>query len=166
MENDFIEIVRSIADTLTGRRMTLALAESCTGGYIANVISDLPGASAFFVLGVVSYSAGSKESVLGIPAGDLDKYGTVSAETASAMAEGVRDLSGATFGLSTTGVAGPDTVEGKEKGLVYLAVAHEGHLEKKILRLSGDRQQIKRTASLEALRLLREVLDRGMDSCG
>ncbi|MGC2063395.1 MAG: CinA family protein [Thermodesulfovibrionales bacterium] len=159
MEDDFLEIVQSIADTLTRRGMTLALAESCTGGYIANAVTDLPGASGFFILGVVSYSSGSKESVLGVSAEDLDKFGTVSAETASAMARKVRDLSGATLGLSTTGVAGPDTVEGKEKGLVYIAVAYEGHLNEKMLRLSGDRQEIKRTASLEALRFLRGVLD-------
>lgn len=146
--------------------MTLALAESCTGGYIANAITDMPGASVFFILGVVCYSAGSKVSVLGIPAADLEKFGTVSEETASAMAEGVRNLSGATFGLSTTGVAGPDTVEGKEKGLVYLAVAHEGNVEKKMLRLSGDRWQVKRRATLEALRFLRETLDRGRASWG
>lgn len=144
--------------------MTLAVAESCTGGYIANAITDLPGASDFFILGVVAYSTGSKESVLGIPAADLDKFGTVSEETASAMAQRVLALSGAVFSLSTTGVAGPDTVEGKEKGLVYIGIAYEGHLEKKTLRLSGDRQEIKRAAALEALKYLRGLLDSLPDS--
>jgi nicotinamide-nucleotide amidase len=159
MEDDFLEVVQAIADILTKRNMSLALAESCTGGHIANAITDLPGASGFFILGVVSYSAGAKETVLGIPAADLDTFGTVSAETASAMARGVRRLSGATVALSTTGVAGPDTVEGKEKGLVYLAAACEGRLESKTLQLPGNRQQIKRAASLEALKFLRGVLD-------
>lgn len=159
MEEDLLAVVRSVSVKLTRMGMTLALAESCTGGYIANAITDLPGASGFFTLGVVAYSAGAKESVLGIPGADLEIFGTVSAETASAMARGVRQLSGAALGLSTTGVAGPDTVEGKDKGLVYIAVAYEGRLEAKTLRLSGDRQEIKRAASLEALRFLRGVLD-------
>lgn len=159
MEDDFLEVVRSIADSLTGRGMTLALAESCTGGYIANAITDLPGASRFFALGVVCYSPASKQAVLGISAADLGRFGTVSEETASAMARGVRTLSGATFSLSTTGVAGPDTVEDKGKGLVYICVSYEGRVGKKTLRLSGDRQEIKRTASLEALKFLKERMD-------
>ncbi|MBA4372869.1 MAG: hypothetical protein C0402_08385 [Thermodesulfovibrio sp.] len=158
MEDALLEVVQSIADTLTRRGMTLALAESCTGGYIADAITDLPGASRFFVLGVVSYSAESKELVLGVPAGDLARFGMVSEDTASAMARGVRMLSRADISLSTTGVAGPEPLEGKEPGLVFIAVASKERIENRTLRLSGDRQAIKKTAALEALRFLQEVL--------
>lgn len=159
VEDDFIEVIRAISDTLVRRGKTLALAESCTGGYIANAITNLPGASRFFTLGVVCYSAEAKQAVLGISAGLLERYGTVSEETAAAMALGVRTLSAAAVSLSITGVAGPDIVEGKEKGLVYVAEADEHGLKTTMLKLSGDRQEIKKQASLEALRFLGGVLN-------
>lgn len=158
MEDLFVEVLQEIAACLTRRGITLAVAESCTGGYIADTITDLPGASGFFVLGVVAYSAAAKEVVLGIPAEDILTCGTVSAETAAAMARGVCALGRANVGLATTGVAGPASVEGKEVGLVYIAAATEEHIETRTLRLSGDRSAIKREASLEALKLLREFL--------
>lgn len=159
MQPDFLELVEAISATLTAKGMTLALAESCTGGQIANALTDLPGASGYFVLGVVSYSAASKVAVLGVSPGDLERFGTVSAETASAMASGVRRLGNASLGLATTGVAGPAAVEGRDTGLVYLAAAYGDRLESRTLRLTGSRLEIKRQASLEALRFLKGLAE-------
>jgi len=159
MENDFIKIIGSLSGALVQKGLTLAVAESCTGGAIADAITDVPGASRFFTLGVVCYSTGAKESVLGIDPEMLRRYGTVSRETAAAMADEVRKLSGASIALATTGVAGPDTLEGKEKGLVYIACSKTGAMKIKTVRLTGDRTEVKRKASLEALRFLKGVID-------
>lgn len=158
MENEFLTVIKEIADKLTGKDLKLGVAESCTGGLIAHEITNLPGASIFFDISVVSYSEKSKRSVLGISASLLRKHGTVSEEAAVAMAEGVKKLSGADVSLSITGVAGPASLEGKEIGLVYMAVCLKDMVESKGLSLHGDRETIKRDASLEALRFLNQVL--------
>jgi len=158
MESDLLDIIRAISDRLTVRGQTLAVAESCTGGFISNAITDLPGASRFFLLGAVCYSAGAKQTVLGVSPDILSSFGAVSEETAAAMAEGIRKVSGATFTLATTGVAGPDPVEGKEVGLVHISCAKEGAVRNRVVRLSGGREEIKRAASLEAVRFLRGLL--------
>jgi PncC family amidohydrolase len=158
MENEFLTVVKKISDRLTEKGLKLAVAESCTGGLIAHEITNLPGASLFFDISVVSYSEKSKRSVLGISASLLRKHGTVSEEAAVAMAEGVKKLSGADVSLSITGVAGPESLEGKEIGLVYMAVCLKDMVESKGLSLHGDRETIKRDASLEALRFLNQVL--------
>jgi PncC family amidohydrolase len=160
MDHIFRIIVKDIADKLATRGLTLAVAESCTGGLICNAITDLPGVSVFFTAGMICYSAESKNKFLGISPALLQKHGTVSKETAIAMADGIRKKSGADFSVSTTGVAGPDTVEGKKKGLVFIAVSREGAAESKMLMLQGSREEIKREASLEALNLLSRMLDK------
>ena len=159
MEDDLLKVIQAISVRLTGRGQSLAVAESCTGGFIANAITDFAGASRFFSLGVISYSAEAKHLALGVDRQTLADYGTVSEETAGAMSEGVRRICGATFGLATTGVAGPDTVEGKSVGLVFISCSGEGASSGRTLRLSGGREQIKRMAALEALRFFLEVID-------
>lgn len=99
---------QQVIAALKAHGLTLATAESCTGGLTAKRLTDVPGASAVFLGGVVSYTNGVKERVLGVPHGTLEAYSAVSDPTARAMAEGVRTLTGADFGLSVTGVAGPD----------------------------------------------------------
>ena len=99
---------RRLVVTLKARGLTLAAAESCTGGLAAKRLTDVPGASAVFLGGVVSYTNGVKERVLHVPHETLETYSAVSEQTARAMAEGVRRLTGADVGLSVTGVAGPD----------------------------------------------------------
>src|SRR5271169_2869451 len=108
MENEFLTVIKEIADRLIGKDLKLGVAESLTGGLIAHEITNLPGASKFFEMSVVSYSEKSKKTVLGVSASLLRKHGTVSEEAAVAMAEGVRKLSGADVSLSITGVAGPE----------------------------------------------------------
>ncbi len=158
MENEFLTVIKNISGRLTEKGLKLAVAESCTGGLISHEITNLPGASKFFEMSVVSYSESSKKTVLGVSASLLKKHGAVSEEAALAMAEGVRKLSGAEVSLSITGVAGPEPLEDKDIGLVYMAVSLPDLRESKGLSLSGDREAIKRDASLEALRFLNQVL--------
>ena len=140
---------------------TVAIAESCTGGLVASRMTDVPGSSDYLLEGVVSYSNAAKMARLEVPVGTIDRHGAVSAETAAAMAQGIRHTSGATFGLSTTGVAGPGggTTE-KPVGLVYLGLASVDGVETRKLMLGTDRQVNKTRAALAALNLLRQALTR------
>jgi nicotinamide-nucleotide amidase len=158
MEEEFLTIVKEISGRLNEADLQLAVAESCTGGLISHEITNLPGASKFFDMSVVSYSEGSKKSVLGTGASLLRKHGMVSEEAAVAMAEGVKRLSGADVTVAITGVAGPERLEDKDVGLVYMAVCLRDMVESKGMSLPGDRETIKRKASLEALRFLNQVL--------
>lgn len=117
---------KAVVERLTAHGMTVATAESCTGGLLAKRITDLPGASAVFRLGVVTYSNEEKERVLGIPRDLLALVGAVSPQVARLMATNVRQLNKSDLGIGITGIAGPDggTPE-KPVGLVYLAVAFE-----------------------------------------
>ncbi len=92
---------------MRARQATLAVAESCTGGLIADLVTDVPGSSDYFVLSAVTYANQAKIKILGVASGILDRHGAVSEETAKEMARGVRRISGATYGLATSGIAGP-----------------------------------------------------------
>jgi nicotinamide-nucleotide amidase len=144
---------------LTVGRFTLGVAESCTGGLITQRLTEVPGASAFLVEGVVAYANESKVKTLGVSQDLLDKYGAVSAEVAEAMAEGIRLRADTDFGLSVTGIAGPDggTPE-KPVGLVYLGLSDSAHTEHRRLLIPGDRHLIRWRASQAALDLLRRRL--------
>jgi len=156
-----------VLDELRARGETLATAESLTGGGLAARITSTPGASAVFRGGVVSYATDVKASLLGVPAGVLDAHGAVSAETAAAMATGVRDLLGATYGLALTGVAGPDEQEGKPVGTVYLGLAGAEGVSTRLVHLPGGREQVRGYAGVQALDLLRRKLEgRGSVSDG
>jgi len=138
---------------------TLAVAESCTGGLVAERLTEVPGSSTYFMEGVVSYSNDAKVRLLGVPSDVIAEYGAVSAPVAEAMAEGVRERAGTDFGLSVTGIAGPGGgTEDKPVGLVYIALADDAHTEHRKLLLPGDRQLIRWRASQAALDLLRRRL--------
>lgn len=140
-------------------RYTLAVAESCTGGLISQRLTDVTGSSRYFVQGVVAYSNETKTRALGVKTALLREHGAVSAEVAEAMAEGVRKRANTDFGLSVTGVAGPDGgSEEKPVGLVYIALADDAHLKSRKLMIPGDRQLIRWRASQAALDLLRRRL--------
>ncbi len=137
---------------LRGRGATVATAESLTGGQLAGLLTDVPGASDVFRGGVVSYATAVKVEVLGVPEHVVDTFGVVSAECAGEMARGVRALMGATYGLSTTGVAGPDSQEGKPVGTVYVGLAGpDGSSTTVALELVGDRTAIRERTCLEAI---------------
>lgn len=144
---------------LLAQGATLAVAESCTGGMLASSIVDIPGCSACFLEGVVTYANGAKVRRLGVSEGTLATDGAVSLACAQQMAEGLRAAAGTTYALATTGIAGPDggTPE-KPVGLVYVALAGPGRTEVRKLLLSGDRARIRTAATLHALDLLRRSL--------
>jgi nicotinamide-nucleotide amidase len=140
-------------------RYTLAVAESCTGGLIAQRLTDVPGSSKYFIEGVVAYSNDSKKRTLGVEPILLLEHGAVSAAVAEAMAEGVRKRARADFGLSVTGIAGPDGgSEEKPVGLVYIALSDDVQTEHRKLKIPGDRHLIRWRASQAALDLLRRRL--------
>lgn len=138
---------------------TLAIAESCTGGLLSNLITDIPGSSRYFILGVTAYSNASKTSVLKIPCQAILKYGAVSAQVATLMAKSVKRLSKADFGIGITGIAGPTGgSKSKPVGTVFIAV--EG-VHKKICKrfyFEGRRLTIKKKSALLALELLKLCL--------
>jgi nicotinamide-nucleotide amidase len=144
---------------LREKGLTVAVAESCTGGLVASLITDVPGSSDYFRGGVVAYSNEVKENVLRVSEEILSSVGAVSPECAQAMAEGVRALLGADLGLSTTGIAGPTGgTPAKPVGLVYIALAHaEGTLVREF-RFMGSRRGNRYSTAHEALRLVLDFL--------
>ncbi|MEW6116943.1 MAG: CinA family protein [Nitrospirota bacterium] len=159
MEQAILEVVGALHAHCKQRGLTLAVAESCTGGLVSHYITALPGASLFFKAGFVTYATEIKERVLGVPPVVLSAYGVVSEETAQAMAQRARVIARTEYALATTGNLGPDVLENKEKGLVYIAVCREGATLSRRLQLSGSRAEIKEKASLEALRFLVETIE-------
>lgn len=144
---------------LTESGRTLAVAESCTGGTIAARFTAMPGASAYFLCGVVSYSNESKIKVLGVDPGTLERHGAVSEATAREMAEGARRMSGADFAVATTGIAGPTGgTDEKPVGTVWMAVATPRGTVAVCRQCGMDRGQIIDRASSQAIALLREEI--------
>ncbi|GAA6526590.1 CinA family protein [Intrasporangium sp. DVR] len=143
---------------LTVLGQTVACAESLTAGLVAATIADTPGASLVLRGGVVAYAADLKAALLGVPDTLLAEAGTVDARVARAMAEGARERLGATWGIATTGVAGPGPAEGKPAGTVHVAVAGPTGTESRALRLKGTRPEIRRAAVDAALGLALEVM--------
>lgn len=138
---------------------SLAVAESLTGGLVSHLLTEVPGASDYLRLGVVSYTVAAKAGVLGV-AVELLRPGVVSEAVARAMAEGIRRLADSDLGLGLTGLAGPGGAEpGLPIGLVYIAVAGPKGTKSRELNLTGDRSRIKREAARAGLRLVLEYLD-------
>jgi nicotinamide-nucleotide amidase len=153
-----------VLDACRERRLMLATAESCSGGLVAARLTSVPGSSDVFVGGVVAYADEVKSQELGVPADVLERYGAISAETAAAMAEGVRVRLGAEVAVSVTGVAGPGggTPE-KPVGLVYLHAQGPEGAQARRLDLPGDRAAIRARATVAALHLVRTLLARSRD---
>jgi nicotinamide-nucleotide amidase len=168
VDNQILE--GTVGKILLKNRKTLSIAESCTGGLISSRITDVPGSSKYFKMGLVAYSNQTKEKLLGVPDELLTRYGAVSKEVAIKMARSIRELGGADIGLSTTGIAGPTGATsatrrggsaknfgGKTKpvGLVYIALCTGKKTICKKFFFLGDRASIKWQASQAALNLLR-----------
>jgi nicotinamide-nucleotide amidase len=150
----------AVVSLLTARKQTLAVAESCTGGYLAHRITNVPGASAVFLAGYVTYSNEAKQEMLGVDPDLISEHGAVSAEVAGAMAEGARMKAKSHFALATTGIAGPSggTAE-KPVGTVFIAVATKDQptaVKKRFF--PDDRPTFKELTTQTALDLLRRVL--------
>ena len=158
-----------LVERLTAAGQTVAVAESLTGGLVTSALTEIPGASVVVRGGVLAYATDLKAAVLGVDEGLLASAGAVDADVAEQMARGVRALMGATYGLATTGVAGPDEADGKPVGTVYVAVAGPGSSRVQALSLPGDRGQVRAQSVLAVLALLAEELNvqgRGRSSIG
>ncbi len=160
-DGEMLEVV--VAELLKKSNVTVAVAESCTGGLVSNLLTNVPGSSTFFLEGIISYSNKAKRDLLGIQEGLIRKFGAISPEVAKAMASGVKEQTQADIGLAITGIAGPSGIEdgidkGKPVGLVYIAMAKNDILECKEYRFFGTRIDIKRRSANAALNVLRICL--------
>jgi PncC family amidohydrolase len=153
------DLLKEVSDQLKKQRLTVATAESCTGGLIAHTLTNISGSSNYFDRGIVSYSNEAKMEVLGVPEDLLREYGAVSEQVAKAMAEGVKTKSNVDIGIATTGIAGP-TGGTKEKpvGLVYIAISTSKGTIVKRFQFSGDRLQNKESTCNAALQMLLDYL--------
>jgi PncC family amidohydrolase len=154
-----VSLEEQVGAILAQRGLTLTTAESCTGGLIAHRITNVSGASDYFLMGFVTYSNGAKKRFLGVPGDTLADHGAVSREVAESMALGARKASDAHVAIAVTGIAGPTggTAE-KPVGTVYMALAADDKTFVRHHRFSGDRAAIKWQTAEEALRLLLEYL--------
>ena len=150
---------KTIGNHLREKGWTLSTAESCTGGLISDRITNVSGSSDYFEGGMVTYSNESKAKHLGIPAAIIKRYGAASSQVARKMAQGVRKAFNTTFGLSTTGVAGPTGGTKRSPiGRVFIGVAKGKRTWVKKLDLRGGRREIKRKATERSLEFLYEIL--------
>ena len=159
------DVGAEVIQRLTSRGLTIAVAESLTGGLLVAELIRTPGASAVVNGGVVAYNTALKHSVLGVDAGLLAERGAVDPEVAEQMASGVRSAlavegRAADIGISTTGVAGPEPQDGKPVGTVYLGFATETEVVNVALRLSGSRDGIRKAVVSESLEQLTRLLER------
>lgn len=145
----------NVARRITERKLTLAVAESCTGGLITDRLTDIPGSSAFLERGVVTYSNTAKTALLGVPEAVISEHGAVSAETARLMAEGVRKSAGTDLGLAVTGIAGPSGgTEAKPVGTVFVALADSGKTVCRPYAFRWERRRNKVVSSQASLLML------------
>jgi nicotinamide-nucleotide amidase len=159
-DRELIKTAQALLDLCRDRKLTIAAAESCTGGLLAATLTEIAGSSDVFDRGFVTYSNDAKQAMLGVSATTLASHGAVSRETAEAMAKGALTQAGVDLAVSITGIAGPGGGQpGKPVGLVHFAAAARGgrliHRERKF----GDigRSQVRRASVVEALAMLREL---------
>jgi nicotinamide-nucleotide amidase len=154
-----MKLEKIIGDRLREKGWTLSIAESCTGGLICDRITDVSGSSDYFMGGMVTYSNQSKTDFLGVPSAAIKRYGAVSPQVAKKMAQGVRKAFNTTFGLSTTGVAGPTGgTKGKPIGLIFIGLSNGKKIWVMKLNLRGNRRKIKEKATEKALQYLYDTL--------
>lgn len=156
-----IELAASVGRALQDRKLLLATAESCTGGGVAQAITEIPGSSEWFDCGFVTYSNASKMALLKVPPAILSAHGAVSEETAAAMARGARQHSNAQVSVSTTGIAGPGgAVPGKPVGTVCFGWAIGDSVDTEQVLFSGDRHAVREQTVVYALRGVLQRLDK------
>ena len=155
---DQTTIASALQAELFGRSLMLATAESLTGGRLGDVLSAAPGSSDTYLGGVITYATELKQKILGVSDETVENHGVVSAECADEMALGVRNLTGADYAVSTTGVAGPTTQEGKPVGLVFIGVAGPHGIRSKRFHFDGERAEIREKVVKAAIDLVLETV--------
>jgi len=153
-----MELPARVLALLQERGQTLATAESLTGGRLASALTGVPGASKSYVGGVVAYATSVKQEVLGVSPDLVERYGVISAECALAMARGAAGVTGAAWGIGTTGVAGPDEQDGHPPGTVHVGLVGPGVSTALALELVGGREAIQDRTCVEALSALEGML--------
>lgn len=152
-------IPQVLGDLLSEKELTIACAESCTGGNIAHRITEIPGSSAYFLGSVVSYSNDVKADVLKVPRRDISSYGAVSRQVAEAMAKGVSKLMRSDCAIATTGIAGPDGgTKYKPVGTVWIAVKINNQVVAECIRFQGDRNEVIQSATHHGMVMLINLL--------
>lgn len=147
----------TVVDLLRARKQTVAVAESLTGGGVGAAITAVSGASDVFLGGVIAYTPAVKISLLKVRSEAILQFGVVSEEVAVAMADGVRDLCGSTWGISTTGVAGPGDADGKPAGTVWVAIS--GPINQSIsLQVEGEREEVRNASTSSAIAAFERIL--------
>jgi PncC family amidohydrolase len=155
------KLLENVSAKLKKSGLTIATAESCTGGLIAHTLTNISGSSDYFDRGVVSYSNRSKVELLGVPEELIKQYGAVSEQVAKAMAEGIRKKSKVDIGVATTGIAGPTGgTKDKPVGLVYIAVSTTDNTVVKRFQFSGNRLKNKESTCNAALNMILDFLKR------
>jgi PncC family amidohydrolase len=158
-DEELLDLAERVGATCRSSGRTLATVESCTGGLVAHLITEVPGSSSYFLGGLVTYDDGLKTSLADVPTTVLDAHGAVSAQVAVAMAEGARRRLGVDLAVAVTGIAGPDGgTEAKPVGLAYVAVADAGGDDVRRHQWSADRAGNKRASAAAALSLVLERL--------
>jgi PncC family amidohydrolase len=156
-----VALAARIKTAMVERGWTLASAESCTGGLIGHLLTEIAGSSEYYVGGLISYSNALKETELGVPAKTLAQHGAVSAQTCVAMAEGARRRYGARMGMAVTGIAGPGGGSpDKPVGLTYVAIADEDGHEVRRFQWTSDRHANKQASAQACLELIIDRLER------
>ena len=152
-------LINQIHKFLVKNKKTIAVAESCTGGLLSNILTSLPDSSKYFMLGVVVYSNKAKENILKISAGTIAKKGAVSKDVAKLLAKSVRSLAKTDFGIGITGIAGPGGGS-KEKpvGTVFIAIDSKNKRICEKFNFTGTRSSIRKKSALKALELLKRML--------
>ena len=149
------KIIKQIHNKLLNGKKTISLAESCTAGLLASLLTSESGSSGYFLSGIVAYSNKSKEILLGIPKKIIAKYGVVSSNVATLMAENIRKKTNADYGLSVTGIAGPTgATKNKPIGTVFICLSKKSKNTCLKFSFRGNRQAIRKNSTQEALRLL------------
>ena len=160
VDDPLVALAGRVGDRCLALAVRIATVESCTGGLIGHVLTEVPGSSAYYLGGFVTYADAAKRAMVGVPTEVLEAHGAVSAQTAMAMAVGGRARTGADLGVSVTGIAGPDGgSDAKPVGLTYVAVADTSGTEVRRFVWSGSRAENKRSSAQAALELLLERLD-------
>jgi len=156
-------LIESVSKLLTDNKLTIATAESCTGGLLGHMLTSISGSSAYYDRGIISYTNEAKQELLGVPKDLLEQYGAVSEQVAASMAKGVRKLAQTDLGVSTTGIAGPtgETID-KPVGLVYIGVSSKEKTLVKRFEFQGSRLENKDLTCIEALNLIKQMIQQNL----
>ena len=159
-DNTLVALAAQVGERCRALGLRVATVESCTGGLVGHLITEIPGSSAYYSGGFITYSDGLKQSAVGVPHDVLAAHGAVSAQAAMAMAIGGRERTGADLAVAVTGIAGPDGGSpAKPAGLTYVAVADAAGIAVKRYLWAGDRSENKRLSAAAALELLLERVE-------